>query len=140
MYMEIFNERYLALDDRVAWAYLEFREDLFNGEVVEEWVALNGKQGEGHEGNINVILSFTATPPATSYQLAAYGNQPVTVVPAAMPGAQMYYHGGYPPGYPPQQVPQPMQQPVQQSGTTGPTQVREEEWWYWDKTHPLVYM
>ena len=55
-------QRYLALDDRVAWAYFEFPEDLFNGETVEEWVALNGKLGEGQEGNVNIILSFTVSP------------------------------------------------------------------------------
>ena len=38
------------------------------------------------------------------------------MVPAAMPGAQMYYHGGYPPAYP-QYVPQP--QPVLQPGEDG---------------------
>ena len=54
-------QRYLALDDRVAWAYFEFPEDLFNGETVEEWVALNGKLGEGQEGNVNIILSFTVS-------------------------------------------------------------------------------
>ena len=52
-------QRYLALDDRVAWAYYQFPSDMFNGETVEEWVALSGKQGEGQEGNINIILSFT---------------------------------------------------------------------------------
>lgn len=51
-------QRYLALDDRIAWAYYEFTEDLFNGESVEEWVTLSGKQGEGLEGNINIILSL----------------------------------------------------------------------------------
>ena len=54
-----FSQRYLALDDRIAWAHYEFPSDLFNGETVEEWVALNGKQGEGQEGNINIILTFT---------------------------------------------------------------------------------
>ena len=56
------SQRYLALDDRVAWAYFEFPEDLFSGETVEEWVALNGKLGEGQEGNVNIILSFTVSP------------------------------------------------------------------------------
>ena len=32
---------------------------MFNGETIEEWVLLSGKQGEGQEGNINIILSFT---------------------------------------------------------------------------------
>ena len=52
-------QRYLALDDRIAWAYYEFPADMLNGETIEEWVALSGKQGEGQEGNINIILSFT---------------------------------------------------------------------------------
>lgn len=52
-------QRYLALDDRVAWAYFEFTEELLSGETIEEWITLNGKQGDGQEGTINVILSFT---------------------------------------------------------------------------------
>ena len=54
-------QRYLALDDRIAWAYFEFTEELLNGETVEEWITLNGKQGDGQEGTINVILSFTVS-------------------------------------------------------------------------------
>ena len=54
-------QRYLALDDRVAWAYFQFPSDMFNGETMEEWVALSGKQGEGQEGNVNIILSFTVS-------------------------------------------------------------------------------
>ncbi len=42
----------------MAWAHFEFPEDLFNGETVEEWVPLNGRQGNGEEGNINIILSL----------------------------------------------------------------------------------
>ena len=54
-------QRYLALDDRVAWAYFEFTEELLSGETIEEWITLNGKQGDGQEGTINVILSFTVS-------------------------------------------------------------------------------
>jgi toll-interacting protein len=92
MYLEIFNERYLALDDRIAWAYYEFPADMLNGETIEEWVALSGKQGEGQEGNINIILSFTPAPPAMSYQMAAYGNQPITMAPPGMPVSQQPQH------------------------------------------------
>ncbi|XP_064396846.1 toll-interacting protein-like isoform X2 [Halichondria panicea] len=131
LYVEIFNERYLALDDRVAWAHFEFPEDLFNGETVEEWVPLNGRQGNGEEGNINIILSLQVAPPQTSYQLTAYGNQPVAMVPAQMPGAQMYYQGGYPPvypSYPPAQVqPQPPPQQLPPSQIPQPPRIKEEE-------------
>ena len=51
-------QRYLALDDRIAWSYYEFPEDLFSGESVEEWITLSGKQGEGLEGNINISVSL----------------------------------------------------------------------------------
>lgn len=29
--------------------------------------------------------------------MSAYGNQPISMAPPGMPGAQMYYAGGYPP-------------------------------------------
>ena len=46
----------------MAWGYLEFPEDLFKGETVEEWVPLTGKLGEAQEGNVNLILSLTVGP------------------------------------------------------------------------------
>ena len=39
--------------------------------------------------------------------MAAYGNQPISMAPPGMPGAQMYYAGGYPPTFPQQQIPAP---------------------------------
>ena len=48
----------MSLDDRVAWGYNEFNEDLFNGETVEEWIPLTGKQGDEKEGNVNIILTL----------------------------------------------------------------------------------
>ena len=56
----IYLQRYLALDDRIAWAHYELPQSLFEGETIEEWIVLTGKQGDGKEGNLNVILSFTA--------------------------------------------------------------------------------
>lgn len=52
----------MSLDDRVAWGYYEFSEDLFNHETVEEWIPLTGKQGDEKEGNVNVILSLSVSP------------------------------------------------------------------------------
>ena len=51
-------QRYLSLDDRIAWGYFEFTDDVLNGETVEEWVPLTGKQGNEKEGNVNIILSL----------------------------------------------------------------------------------
>jgi toll-interacting protein len=125
LYIEIFNERYLALDDRVAWAYFQFPSDMFNGETMEEWVALSGKQGEGQEGNVNIILSFTPAPPAVSYQMGAYGNQPVSMAPPGMPGAQMFYGGGYPPTLSQQHQIQQQQQQQQQQQLAGMQQATQ---------------
>ena len=53
-------------------------------------------------------------PPAASYQMGAYGNQPVSMAPPGMPGAQMLYGGGYPPTLSQQHQMQQMQQLQQQ--------------------------
>ena len=49
----------MTLDDRIAWAHYEFTDELMNGETVEEWISLSGKQGDDKEGVINVIFSFS---------------------------------------------------------------------------------
>ena len=120
LYIEVFNERYLAVDDRIAWGYYEFPEDLFNGETVEEWIPLSGRQGDNQEGNINLIFSFTPAPQQTAYQISAYGTQPVSVVPGP---PQVHY--------PPMQVPQPVSQTgasePMQGPVTGAPVVREED-------------
>ena len=51
----------MTLDDRIAWAHYEFTDELLNGETVEEWITLSGKQGDDKEGVINVILSFSVS-------------------------------------------------------------------------------
>ena len=53
------TQRYFSLDDRIAWGYYEFSTDLLSERTIEEWVALSGKQGEGQEGHIHIIISFT---------------------------------------------------------------------------------
>ena len=54
-------QRVVTLDDRIAWAHYEFTDELLNGNTVEEWISLSGKQGDDKEGVINVILSFTVS-------------------------------------------------------------------------------
>lgn len=51
----------MTLDDRIAWAHYEFTDELMNGDTVEEWITLSGKQGDDKEGVINVILSFSVS-------------------------------------------------------------------------------
>lgn len=114
LYVEIFNERYLSLDDRVAWGYNEFNEDLFNGETVEEWIPLTGKQGDEKEGNVNIIL--TLQPLQAHYQLSNYAPQPIVM-------NQPYFPGQYPPGF----VPQYPVSPVAPVQPTGPPPISEED-------------
>ena len=49
------------MDDRIAWAHYEFTEELMNGDTVEEWITLSGRQGDDKEGVLNVILSFSVS-------------------------------------------------------------------------------
>ena len=51
----------VTLDDRIAWAHYEFSDELMNGETVEEWISLSGKQGDDKEGVINIIFSFSVS-------------------------------------------------------------------------------
>jgi toll-interacting protein len=121
MHFEIFNERYLAPDNRIGWGYFEFPQEMMNGDTVEEWLPLSGPQGEEKEGVLNVILTFQPFQSPVSYY-----STPPTMQPMGMPGAQMYYHGGYPPNYqqpapgtpptarPPPRTPQISEQSVKQ--------------------------
>jgi hypothetical protein len=45
----------------VAWVLYKIPETTLNGETVEEWVNLNGKQGDGKEGQICIVTSFTVS-------------------------------------------------------------------------------
>ena len=47
------------MDDRVAWAHIQIPAKVFNGDTTDDWFILNGKQGEGKEGMINMVLSHT---------------------------------------------------------------------------------
>lgn len=54
----IFDERSFTPDEKIAWAEIPIPQSIFNGETHEEWFPLSGKQGEGIEGTINIILSL----------------------------------------------------------------------------------
>ncbi|XP_026751575.1 toll-interacting protein B-like isoform X2 [Galleria mellonella] len=106
IYLEIFDECSFTMDELIAWAHITIPPAVLNGETHEDWFPLNGKQGDGMEGMINLVLSYTVGPaPVTAFP-------PVLVVPSTG-------MGGYAamPMYPAQQAypqPQPHQQPQQQ--------------------------
>ncbi|XP_046970945.1 toll-interacting protein-like [Vanessa cardui] len=85
IYLEIFDECSFTMDELIAWTHITIPQAVLNGETHEDWYPLNGKQGDGMEGMINLVLSYSVGPAA----VATF--PPVLVVPstgmgyAAMP-------------------------------------------------------
>ncbi|XP_018572445.1 toll-interacting protein [Anoplophora glabripennis] len=73
--LEIFDERSFTMDELIAWTQIVIPQQVMSGETHEEWYPLNGKQGEGLEGMINLVLSYSASPPYL------YAPNPIMVVP-----------------------------------------------------------
>ena len=54
-------QRSFTGDDRVAWAYVTIPQAALNGETVDDWFPLSGKQGDEKEGMINLVMSFAVS-------------------------------------------------------------------------------
>ncbi|KAI1301519.1 Toll-interacting protein [Halotydeus destructor] len=59
---EIYDERAFSNDEKIAWAMVNIPQRVLDGETVEDWIPLNGKQGDGREGTIGIVMSFTGMP------------------------------------------------------------------------------
>lgn len=57
--IEIFDERSFTMDELIAWTQIVVPQQVLTGETHEDWYPLNGKQGEGVEGMINLVLSYS---------------------------------------------------------------------------------
>ncbi|XP_048579129.1 toll-interacting protein B isoform X2 [Nematostella vectensis] len=91
IYVEIFDERSFSVDERVAWGLVQIREDVLNGETIDDWYSLSGKQGEDKEGMINLVFAYRVVPAGP--QTMMYPQPvPVMMVPAPTP---VFYPGGY---------------------------------------------
>lgn len=59
IYLEIYDECSFTMDELIAWAKVPIPQAVLNGETHEDWYPLSGKQGDGLEGMINLVLSFS---------------------------------------------------------------------------------
>jgi len=66
--LEIFDERSIASDERIAWCTVSVPDTVREGHMLDEWFPLSGKQGDGKEGTINLIISYTNMPVSLPYQ------------------------------------------------------------------------
>lgn len=58
IYVEIYDECSFKMDELVAWTEIKIPEAVLRGETHEDWHPLSGKQGDGVEGMIDIVLSF----------------------------------------------------------------------------------
>lgn len=61
LYLEIYDECSFRMDELIAWADIKIPETVLHGETHEEWYPLSGKQGEGLEGMLDLVLSFVVS-------------------------------------------------------------------------------
>ncbi|KAL1110188.1 hypothetical protein AAG570_008265, partial [Ranatra chinensis] len=84
LYIEIYDECSFTMDELIAWAHINIPQAVLSGETHEDWHPLNGKLGEGKEGMINLVLSYTSGTGAMNPYLYGGGNMvpPVMMVPS----------------------------------------------------------
>lgn len=86
MYVEIYDECSFKMDELIAWCEIKIPERVFNGDTHEEWYPLSGKQGDGQEGAIDIVLSFSNQPMQPyMYQQTLPGAAPLLMVPPGRP-------------------------------------------------------
>lgn len=57
-HVEIFDECSFSVDERIAWGVVKLTDSLFEGDTVEHWHSLCGKQGDDKEGMIHIVLKY----------------------------------------------------------------------------------
>ena len=108
IFLEVFDECSFTMDELIAWAEIPITEAILCGETHEDWYPLSGKQGEGMEGMINIVLSFATAPLPSPYALQ--GVSPLVMLPTpAGYGTRSYqavpvYTQPTPPPQPPPQL------------------------------------
>lgn len=104
IYIEVFDEHTLTADERIAHAEYIITDEAMQGKFIDTWVPLNGRQGEGKEGAINITIYISAVPPMMP------APTPIMVVPQPAIAPLPYYYSARPVvQYP---VSQPMMNPA----------------------------
>ncbi|XP_014249836.1 toll-interacting protein-like [Cimex lectularius] len=84
IYIEIYDERSFTMDELIAWAHIPIPQNVMAGETCENWYPLTGKQGEGKEGRINLVLSYISL--GRGLNPCVFGNSnvspPVMMIPS----------------------------------------------------------
>jgi len=88
-HLEVYDERTLTDDERVAWVTVPVPEGLRQGEGSDKWHQLSGRMGEGMEGSIYILMSYTENPtnaPVMVYGAPGYPVSPYPAYPAGYTG------------------------------------------------------
>ena len=59
IYLEIFDECTFTVDEKIAWAHIPIPQNVFEGQTVDDWYPISGRLGDGLEGTINLVLTYT---------------------------------------------------------------------------------
>ena len=61
IYLEIYDECNFTMDELIAWAEIKIPDVVLRGETHEDWCPLSGKQGDGLDGMVDIVLSFNVS-------------------------------------------------------------------------------
>uniref|UniRef100_A0A182VXI8 C2 domain-containing protein n=1 Tax=Anopheles minimus TaxID=112268 RepID=A0A182VXI8_9DIPT len=84
--LEIYDECNFSMDELIAWAEIRIPQSVLRGETHEDWYPLSGKQGEGLEGSIDMVMSFNNM---VVQPRMIQTNAPVVLVPNVASGTPM---------------------------------------------------
>ena len=59
--MWFFLQRAFSVDERIAWGLVTIPDIVFEGEALDDWYPLSGKQGNEKEGMINLVFTYTVS-------------------------------------------------------------------------------
>uniref|UniRef100_A0A182K5N1 C2 domain-containing protein n=1 Tax=Anopheles christyi TaxID=43041 RepID=A0A182K5N1_9DIPT len=84
--LEIYDECNFSMDELIAWTEIRIPPSVLRGETHEDWYPLSGKQGEGLEGSIDMVMSFNNM---VVQPRMIQTNAPVVLVPNVATGTPM---------------------------------------------------